>query len=133
MYNLLSHQIIRFILVGGLNTAFSYSVYAGLIYIGLNYIIANFCSLVLGILFSFRTQGALVFNNRDGRLIFRFAGLWALLFVLNIGLIYILMRVGLNAYAAGAVALVPITVTSYFVQKVMVFRVKTSSDVAESS
>lgn len=133
MYNLLSHQIIRFILVGGLNTAFSYSVYAGLMYIGLNYIIANFCALVLGILFSFRTQGALVFNNLDGRLIFRFAGSWALLFVLNIGLIYILMRAGLNAYAAGAVALVPITVTSYFVQKVMVFRVKTSSDVAESS
>ena len=82
---------------------------------------ANFGALLLGILFSFRTQGRLVFGNRDGRLIFRFAAVWGLIFLVNILLISVLMHAGLNAYWAGALAMVPITVISYFVQKFIVF------------
>ena len=125
--------MVRFVLVGGLNTSFSYAVYVGLIFMGLSYVVANFFALVLGILFSFRTQGALVFRNRDNRLIFRFAGFWFVLFLLNIGLISIFMRIGLNAYTAGAVALVPITLISYFVQKRLVFGASSEPDVVKPS
>ena len=121
MRKVLSSQFIRFLLVGGMNTSFSYAVYAALLYVGLDYVMANLGALLLGILFSFLTQGRLVFGNRDRRLIFRFAAVWGLIFLVNILLISILIHAGLNPYWAGALALVPITVISYFVQKVLVF------------
>lgn len=121
MRNALSAQFVRFLLVGSINTGFSYSVYAALLYIGLNYALANLGSLLLGILFSFRTQSRLVFRNKDDRLILRFAGVWALIFLVNILLISALIRSGLNAYWAGAFALVPVTFMSYFAQKKLVF------------
>ena len=92
MRNVLSLQFVRYLLVGGLNTGFSYAVYAVLLFLGLNYVLANFGALLLGILFSFRTQGRLVFGNRDGRLIFRFAAVWGLIFLVNILLISVLIR-----------------------------------------
>lgn len=121
MRKVLNLQFARFILVGCLNTGFSYTIYAALLYIGLEYVAANFGALVLGILFSFRTQGRLVFRNSNGRLIYRFAGCWVLIFLLNILFIFLFMQTGLNAYWAGALALVPCTIASYFVQKVLVF------------
>lgn len=118
---LLSLRIVRFGLVGVLNTAFSYGVYAGLLYAGLGYVWANLLALVIGILFSFRTQGALVFNNRDHRLIGRFALCWGLIWLVNVGLIAALVRAGFDAYWAGALALPPVTLLSFFMQKVLVF------------
>ncbi len=114
-------QFVRFLLVGGINTLFSYMVYAGLLYLGLPYAVANFGALSLGVLFSFRTQGRLVFGNTDGRRIFRFAGVWGLIFLVNITIIWSLVRLGLNAYLAGAVAMAPVIVLSYFLQRLLVF------------
>jgi len=133
MQKVLSFQFVRFLLVGGLNTSFSYAVYAVLLFLGLNYVIANFGSLLLGILFSFRTQGRLVFGNSDGRLFFRFAAIWVLIFGVNILLISSLIHTGLNAYWAGALALVPITVISYVVQKFLVFGATYPKATAKSS
>ena len=121
MPKVLKYQFVKFLLVGGLNTGFSYGIYAALLYLGLDYVIANLGALLLGILFSFRTQGQLVFGNHDGRLIFRFAAAWGAIWLANIALISVLIHAGVNAYWAGALALVPITVASYFVQKFVVF------------
>lgn len=118
---LLSLQFARFIVVGVLNTAFSYSVYAAMLFVGLTYTLANLVALLVGVLFSFRTQGRWVFHNRDDRLLVRFAACWGLVWLINIGLISVLVRGGLNAYGAGALALVPVTVVSYFLQKLLVF------------
>jgi len=124
---LLALRPVRFLVVGGFNTAFSYAIYVILLYAGLPYALANLCALLLGILFSFRTQGALVFGNRDGSLIWRFAGAWGVIYIFNIGLIGLLMRAGLNAYTAGAVALPFTSVLSYFIQKRVVFGGKGSA------
>lgn len=129
MPRVLGRQFVRFLLVGGLNTAFSYAVYAGLLYMGLPYAAANFGALVLGVIFSFRTQGWLVFGNRDGRLIFRFAACWGVIFLVGIALIGLLIRLGLNAYWAGALALAPVTVLSYLLQRFLVFRAPQPSGV----
>jgi putative flippase GtrA len=115
-------QFVRFVLVGGINTLFSYLVYAALLYLGLPYVAANFGAMLLGVMFSFRTQGWLVFGNTSGRLIFRFAACWCLIFLVNIAIIWSLIRLGLNAYLSGAFALLPVTVISYLVQRFLVFR-----------
>lgn len=114
-------QAVRFLVVGALNTAFSYCVYAALLMVGFGFVTANFGALVLGIFFSFRTQGALVFGNREWRRLARFVPVWGCIFVFNIGIIALLTRAGLNEYLAGAVALLPVTALSFMLQKFFVF------------
>jgi len=112
---------LRFVIVGSVNTSFSYGVYALLLWAGLPFVWANLGSLVLGILFSFRTQGRLVFGSRDDRRFFRFVLCWGLIWVINILLIAGLIQLGFDAYWAGFLALLPVTVLSYLVQKLIVF------------
>ncbi len=133
MRRLLRVEFARFLLVGVVNTGFSYAVYALLLYAGMVYYAANFGAMAAGVGFSFLTQGRLVFRNRDGRLIFRFTAGWVVIYGINIGIIALLLRwLDLNAYAAGALALLPITLISYFVQKFLVFG-NTRSRSAENS
>lgn len=122
----LKNQFLRFVLVGGLNTGFSYSVYSGFLFLGLDYALANLFALIFGILFSFRTQGTFVFKNRNRRLIGRFIVGWALIYLLNITFIREMMIVGFDAYVSGALALPIITVLSYLLQRFFVFRPKTN-------
>ena len=115
------HQFVRFVLVGVGNTAFSYGAYALLLLVGLEYRIASLLALLLGIAFSFVTQGTVVFRNATRATFAKFVLAWALLYLLNISIIALLMRVPMSAYLAGALATVPITLTSFLVLKLFVF------------
>lgn len=117
------HRFLRFLVVGGLNTAFAYGSYAALLALGWPYAAASAGSLLLGLLFSFFTQGRLVFGNGELRQLPRFVACWLLLYALNVGVIAGLVRLGLGPYAAGALALVPMAVGSYLVQRHLVFGV----------
>ena len=123
----LNHRFVRFLLVGTVNTFFSYAVYAVMLYLGLSYVYANFIALIAGIFFSFVTQGTFVFGSRERRLFWRFVLCWAVIYVANIFLIKTLLGMGMNAYVAGAVALPPIVLLSYYAQKLFVFRLPKSS------
>jgi len=115
-------RFVRFVSVGILNTCFSYLIYAGLLFVGLGYVLANLLALLLGILFSFKTQGRLVFRNPDNRLLGRFILGWATIYLGTIALISQMIALGLDAYSAGALALPVTTVLSYLTQKHFVFR-----------
>ena len=114
----------RFLLVGALNTSFSYLVYAVLISLGLNFALSNLGAVALGIIFSFKTQGALVFNNTGYHLLLKYTTFWLVIYLCNIGLIKILLGLRLNAYFAGALALPPIVLLSFLLQKHVIFRSK---------
>ena len=125
-------QAIRFVLVGVVNTTFSYLIYAGLLFVGLGYQLANLLALIVGILFSFKTLGHLVFRNTANRLLGRFVVSWAAIYVCVIFLIGRIMALGFDAYAAGALAL-PFSVgLSYLSQKYFVFR-QTAVDKARAN
>ena len=113
---------IRFVSVGALNTSFSYLIYAALLFVGLGYQLANLLTLVVGILFSFKTQGHLVFDNPDNRLLGRFILSWALIYFCVVILIGQIIDLGFDAYSAGALALPFSVVLSYLAQKYFVFR-----------
>lgn len=136
MKHLLSHQLVRFVLVGGMNTGFSYALYALFLWLGLNFALANLLAFVISLVFSFVTQGSLVFRNLALRLLWRFVLAWVLVYLFNIGLIAVLMQTGQSAYLAGALALVPVTMLSYLIQKFVVFgslRVQRAADAAHTS
>ena len=118
----LSFKVMRFLLVGGLNTAVAYGAYALFLFMGLTYASANFLALIVGIGIGFKTQGILVFQNSDNRLFVRFVVFWVAMYLLNIGLIAQLMSLGLNAYAAGAVTFPLIATLSFVVQNSFVFK-----------
>lgn len=124
---LLNRRLIRFLLVGGINTAFAYVVYACFLMLGMSYALANFLSLITSILFSFKTQGTLVFNNTAHRLFFRYAICWFLIYLCNIGFIRQMLIFGLDAYTAGALAIPPVILISFLLQKYFVFNAKDRS------
>lgn len=113
---------VRFILVGMINTAFSYSLYAFFIFMGLRIPMASFVSLLLGIIFSFTTQGALVFGNATRLTFVKFFLTWMIIYFVNVKIIEEFVRMGLNAYYSGALATFPVAVLSYLILNFIVFR-----------
>ena len=121
MLKLLNFQFARYVLVGIGNTGFSYGVYAAFLFVGLEYRVASLLALLLGIAFSFTTQGAAVFGNVSRVTFAKFLVAWMLIYLFNIAIIALLMRAAMSAYLAGAVATVPVTLVSYFILKFAVF------------
>jgi len=115
-------RFVRFVVVGVVNTGFSYGIYVLLIVLGLRYMVANLVALLLGILFSFKTQGRLVFRETSNRRLWRFMLVWAVIYVANTALIGAIIARGFNPYTAGAMALPINVVLSYVAQTYFVFR-----------
>lgn len=115
------HRWIRFLVLGVVNTGFSYGIYAALVFLGVNYALSNLASLVLGILFSFRTQSKFVFQHARSYVFLRYIGVWAVIYCINVSVIALLMKFGWNAYISGALAIIPTAACSYFLQKLFVF------------
>ena len=115
-------QFLVFLVVGGLNTAFGYGIYAALIYMGLHYALAVLLATVLGVLFNFKTTGTIVFASQDNSLIVKFFGVYAILFVFNAVFIHILRNFSFNDYVAGAITIPFAAVLSFILNKKLVFR-----------
>lgn len=118
----LTSQVMRFGVVGLLNTALSYCVYSIGIYAGLAYYVASLLALLFGIVAGFFMQGRLVFRAQlKGRFPY-FVAMWALLYLVNIGIIYVLVAAGLDYYTAGLVAAIPVVAVSFILQKLFIFK-----------
>ncbi|WP_272992533.1 GtrA family protein [Porticoccus hydrocarbonoclasticus] len=113
---------IRFLIVGILNTAFSYSVYAAFISISVSVEIASLTSLITGIAFSYLTQSKVVFKHHSVRSLLKFISAWTLIYLLYLALIKIFIGLGASSYMAGGAAIVPITASSFVIMKYIVFR-----------
>ena len=112
----------RFVLVGIVNTAFYYAVYAAGLYFGLSYPVATLIATMFGIVFSFLNFGKYVFNNTDYRRIGRFIMVYVLLYFVNIGIITAMKVVTLNYYLSGFVAVVICAGLSFLFNKFYVYR-----------
>lgn len=115
------HRFLRFLLVGALNTAFGYACFAALLFAGLHYGVALLLATVAGVLFNFKSTGALVFGSRDNRLLLRFVASYAVVYLCNLLGIRLLVQAGLAPAAAGAVLVLPAAALAYFLQKRLVF------------
>jgi len=113
---------LRFLVVGGINTVFGYSVFALFILIGLHYVLAALLSTICGILFNFKTTGTLVFKNRDNRLIFRFFGVYLITYFLIVGLLKLFDMAGVTPLVAGAIIVLPMGVVSFLLMRKLVFK-----------
>lgn len=120
--SLLQVRFIRFLLVAALNTVFGYSLFAGLILLGIHYPLAAAIGTVIGILFNFQTTGRLVFGSRDVSLILKFFAIYGISYVVGVSLLRWADHHGISVLLAGAVLAVPMGFFSYTLQRLLVFR-----------
>jgi putative flippase GtrA len=118
---LFKQQFVKFIVVGVMNSAFGYGCYAVLIYCGLHYTLALLLATVAGVLFNFKSTSALVFGSRENRLLARFVGCYAVVYVANVAGIKVLSHLGLDPYISGALLIVPMAMLSFILNKRFVF------------
>lgn len=112
---------LRFLLVGGVNTVFGYSVFALFIILGFPYVLAALLSQICGILFNFKTTSTIVFKNRENRLICRFFGVYLFTYLLNIGLLKLFDMAGVGSLIAQAIIVLPMAVVSFLLLRKFVF------------
>jgi len=118
----LQGQVLRFGVVGILNTIFSYSIYALGIYLGLTYYVASLISMIVGVMVSFATQGRLVFRAQLKGRFPSYLLMWLLLYLVNVGTIRWLLTFDLNQYVAGLIAAIPVVIASFVLQKFIIFK-----------
>lgn len=125
LWKRLDYTFIRFVIVGIVNTAFGVGLYCLFIYFGISYRLSVLFSTVLGVLFNFKTIGIFVFKNKDNRLLFRFIASYVIVYFVNIGVIYLFLRLtSLGDYLGGIMATPIVAIISFFLQKRFVFIVR---------
>ncbi len=116
------HQSLRFVVVGIVNTVFGYGMYALFLFVGLPVAFASLFSLLIGIAFSFATQGAMVFGNSSDGAFIRFVAIWLVIYGAYLATVFIAQHFGLNSYLGGIVATPVVALMSYYLQRQFVFR-----------
>jgi putative flippase GtrA len=114
----------KFLIVGVINTIFSYSLYAFFLSLGIHYGVAVLLSTILGVLFNFKTIGKFVFNNGSNRLIFKFIAPYVVIYFLNIGSLRVFDFFDFNMYFAGFIVTIYLSLVSFYLNKKFVFNQK---------
>jgi putative flippase GtrA len=112
---------VKFLFVGGLNTIFGLIAYMILVYFGLHFVLATFIATILGIIFNFKTYGALVFKNSDNTLIYRFFMVYVITFCVGISSMKGLFLLGFNKYSAAAIIMLPNALLGFYLNRRFVF------------
>ncbi len=116
------NRFLRFLLVGGLNTAFGYGIYALGLLLGAHYAVAATISTVLGVLFNFVTTGTLVFDRREGARLHRFVAVYVVTWAIGILMLKVASALGADLYFAGLVLLLPSAGLSFLLLRTFVFQ-----------
>ena len=114
-------RFLRFILVGGVNTAVGYGLFLVALAIMPTTLSALVAANILAILFNFVTTGSLVFGARDPRLLPRFFGVYAVVFVYNAIGLAVLENMGIRPWLGGLVLLPCSVALSYLLNQRFVF------------
>lgn len=115
-------QFLRFLLVGGLNTIVGYGLFALFTWMGMPYPVAIGLATVLGVLFNYQSTGRLVFSGPGRGRLWRFFAVYGVVYVMNVAAVAALLQAGINVYLANALAIPPLVVASFLLQRTFVFR-----------
>lgn len=116
------HRILRFLIVGGVNTAFGYGLFLVALAIMPTTFSALVVSTILGILFNFRTTGRFVFRAHGAGNLVRFFGVYGVVFVYNAAGLATLEQAHVAPWLAGLLLLPGAVTISYVLSRDFVFR-----------
>lgn len=113
------HQLFRYLVVGGLNTALSLAAYYACLHVAkMPYYLSSAAAVLLGIVVGFKAHGSLVFQSSGS--FFRYVLVWLCIYLGNIAMLA-LVRDYLGDYWS-PVALLPLTtVLAYVLLKRFVY------------
>lgn len=118
-------KFIKFLFVGLLNTLVGYTFFVFFIYLGLGDFLAPLFATIFGVLFNFKSYGYLVFKNPDNRLIFKFIGVYSIVYVCNVLGLILFAKAGLeNRYISGLILIMPLALLAYYLNSKYVFKQK---------
>ena len=120
-------QMLKFGLIGILNTTWSYLLYATFLWFGLGYMLASFFTIVLSVAFAFISQGVLVFGDSSRESLMRFILVWCCIYAVYLAVVAGVARLGVNHYLGGLIATPLVAVLSYILQRHFVFRVSSGN------
>ena len=113
-------RLLRFLVVGGLNTAMSLGVYFLCLYaFNWPYYVASAVSILLGIAVGFKAHGAFVFGSQGS--FFRYVACWVSIYTGNT-LMIALIRDYTGDYWAQIILLPFTTALSFYLMKKLVYR-----------
>jgi putative flippase GtrA len=112
----------RFLVVGGINTLVGYGFFALLIFAGLPPELALWGATTLGVIFNFMTTGRFVFQNRDRSRIFRFVGVYVVIYLLNAAALRYLLFMSLSPLVAQLFLVPVVAITTFFALRSFVFK-----------
>ena len=125
-------RLVRFFVVGAVNTLFSYLVYAIFVLAGAHYNLATLVSTILGIIFNFFTTGRIVFRKLENNRFILFVLVYAFTYLVNILLLrWLIDGLGMDKLIAGAVISLPVALLSYLLNANITFREKRSAVMPE--
>lgn len=113
---LFERKELRFLFVGGINTAVGYGAYALCVFFGLHYSFAQLISAIIGIVNSYVWNKYFTFRKKGKSAIeiVRFIAVYAVSYAVNLGLLFVLIdKLNMSEYLAGVFGLIVITLISY--------------------
>lgn len=119
---MLRRRLAGFILVGILNTAFGYALFAVIYWASGSYRLAIVLATIIGVLFNFFTTGRLVFGNRSYKALAAFVLGYAGVCVLNVVLVDIIVAYGHSPLIAQLVSMPALVAASFLINDRLVFR-----------
>ncbi len=106
-------RFLRFLAVGGLNTAFGYAVYAVLVLFGLSPQAALALAFCVGVIWNFFTHARLVFGARGFRRLPAYVAVYVAIYAVNSVLLARVMALGLHPLVAQAGLALVMALLSY--------------------
>jgi putative flippase GtrA len=125
---------LKFLIIGGLNTAFGYLSFCVFTFLLGNAYTSVVLSTVSGVLFNFKTYGSLVFKSHDNSRIFRFFASYLFLIGIQMILLKWLNFLGItNPYLAVAILILPMSALSFVILRKFVFHTALIPETINSS
>ena len=119
-------QFIKFGIVGISNTIISLIVYYALVYLGVNYLIANICGFIISVLNAYYWNNKYVFKNsktnKSGKLLKTYAS-YGITFILSNVLLYVQVDIlGISKIIAPIINLIITIPLNYLLNKFWTFK-----------
>lgn len=114
-------QLVTYYAVAAVNTAFGYSLYALLVFLGLNIFVAQVVTHATGMTFNYFTYRRHVFRGSQAA-VHRYVLAYGANYLLGLGLLALFHHAGASDYVAGLLATLIGSAVNFFALRVLVFR-----------
>ena len=120
--SILDKRVVRFLLVGLLNSAFGFFVFSATVWFGQSTVTALLAGNAAGLVFNFFSTGGLVFRILALQHLPKFVACYASMLLINYGLLEVLTPLVNNKIVAQSILILPMAALSYAVMTLCVYK-----------